>query len=164
MTLLISIQYTSEIFKHHMGLLSDMGPVLSFDEGDKLQPVLKNIAIRQFLKVFHKYCSWKKPLDIQEIKWGEEIEGNFLELDQDGSLQLSKSNITEDCSDLDFPLMFEYGSFMFEMTPTKPYNTRYNLDEIIRQIRYKYAVLQSKNRIALTIPCIPFMGVRDLKR
>jgi hypothetical protein len=49
------------------------------------------------------------------------------------------------------------------MTPTKPYNTRYNLDEIIRQIRYKYTVLQSKKRLALTIPCIPFMGVRDPK-
>lgn len=59
--------------------------------------------------------------------------------------------------------MFEYGSFMFEMTPNAPYNTRYNLDEIIRSIRYKYKILQSKKRIPLTIPCIPFMGVRNFK-
>jgi hypothetical protein len=63
-----------------MGLLSDMGPLLSFEQGDKLQPALKKIAIRQFLKVFNKYRKWNKPNDIQEIKWGEEIEGNFLEL------------------------------------------------------------------------------------
>jgi hypothetical protein len=62
-----------------MGLLSDMGPLLSFEEGDKLQPILKNIAIRQFLKVLNKYRKWKKPSGIQEIKWGEEIEGNFLD-------------------------------------------------------------------------------------
>ncbi len=48
-----------------MGLLSDMGPLLSFEEGDKLQPVLKNIAIRQFLKVLNKYRKWKKPSGIQ---------------------------------------------------------------------------------------------------
>ncbi len=54
-----------------MGLLSDMGPVLSFEQGDKLQPILKKIAIRQFLKVLQKYRMWKKPNDIQEIKWGE---------------------------------------------------------------------------------------------
>ena len=44
-----------------MGLLSDMGPVLPFEEGDKLQPILKNIAIRQFLKIFNKYKKWNKP-------------------------------------------------------------------------------------------------------
>ncbi len=48
-----------------MGLLSDMGPLLSFEEGDKLQPVLKTIAIRQFLKVLQKYRKWKKPSGIQ---------------------------------------------------------------------------------------------------
>jgi glutamate--cysteine ligase catalytic subunit len=52
---------------------------------------------------------------------------------------------------------------MFEMTPNKPYSTQYNLDEIIRQIRYKYSMLQTKKIIPLTIPCIPFMGVRDPK-
>lgn len=50
---------------------------------------------------------------------------------------------------------------MFEMTPLQPYNTRYNLDEIIRSIRNKYKILQAKSRIPLTIPCIPFLGVRD---
>ena len=57
--------------------------------------------------------------------------------------------------------MFEYGSYMFEMTPTHPYNTRFNLDEIIRSIRYKYKALQAKPQIALTIPAIPFLGLRD---
>lgn len=60
---------TSEKFKtsheKYMGLLSDMGPLLSFEQGDKLQPVLKKIAIRQFLKVLQKYRKWKKPSGIQ---------------------------------------------------------------------------------------------------
>lgn len=50
------------------------------------------------------------------------------------------------------------------MTPTHPYSTRFNLDEIIRSIRYKYRVLQSKSKIPLTIPAIPFLGVRDFKK
>ena len=57
--------------------------------------------------------------------------------------------------------MFEYGSFMFEMTPSEPYSTKFNLDEIVRSIRDRYQVLQFTSRIPLTIPGIPFLGVKD---
>jgi glutamate--cysteine ligase catalytic subunit len=58
--------------------------------------------------------------------------------------------------------MFEYGSWMFEMIPDKPYNTNCDFYEIINSIRKKYEILSKKPRIALTIPVIPFMGVRNL--
>jgi hypothetical protein len=67
-----------------MGLLTDMGPLLPYEEGEKIQPCLKNIAIRQFLKIFNKYRQWNKPSGIHSIKWGEEIEGNFLSYGQNG--------------------------------------------------------------------------------
>lgn len=57
--------------------------------------------------------------------------------------------------------MLEYGRWMFEMTPSEPYSTECDFLEIIRTIRGKYQTLQSKSKIALTIPCIPFIGVRD---
>lgn len=50
---------------------------------------------------------------------------------------------------------------MFEMIPEQPYNTNCNFYEIIHSIRHKYRVLASKPRIAITIPVIPFLGVRD---
>ncbi len=57
--------------------------------------------------------------------------------------------------------MFEYGSWMFEMIPDQPYNTNCNFYEIIYSIRDKYKALASKSRIALTIPVIPLLGLRD---
>lgn len=57
--------------------------------------------------------------------------------------------------------MFEYGSWMFEMIPDQPYNTNCNFYEIIYSIREKYKALATKSRIALTIPVIPFLGIRD---
>ena len=90
-----------------------MGPIMPFEKGQTVQPTLKHIAIRQFLNVLNRYRKWNKPHGIAEIKWGEEIEGSFLEYDKNGSLKLSKINVTEEYKDLDFPLMFEYGSFMF---------------------------------------------------
>lgn len=47
------------------------------------------------------------------------------------------------------------------MIPDKPYNTRCNFNEIIQSIREKYASLQLMKRIALTIPVIPLLGVRE---
>jgi hypothetical protein len=54
-----------------MGLLSDMGPIMPFAKGEKCQPCLKKIAIKQFLHILEKYRTWKKPSGINEIKWGE---------------------------------------------------------------------------------------------
>jgi hypothetical protein len=56
-----------------MGLLSDLGPVLSFEEAVLVQPKVKVVGILQFIHILKKYSGWKKPLEISEIKWGEEI-------------------------------------------------------------------------------------------
>lgn len=57
--------------------------------------------------------------------------------------------------------MFEYGSWMFEMIPNQPYNTNCNFYEIIHSIRDKYKALSTRPRIALTIPVVPFLGLRN---
>lgn len=58
--------------------------------------------------------------------------------------------------------MFEYGSWMFEMIPSEPYNTRCDFKDIIKLIRSKYQSLHKRSRIAITIPVIPFLGYRDM--
>lgn len=80
-------------------------------------------------------------------------------MDQNKELRICKQDISKEYNDLKFPLMFEYGSWMFEMIPSGPYNTKCNFEEIIESIREKYEVLQQKSRIPLTIPVIPFMGL-----
>ena len=54
-----------------MGLLSDLGEILTPEEAMALQPFLKKLGIRQFLKVFKKYKEWQKTSKPSIIKWGE---------------------------------------------------------------------------------------------
>ena len=54
-----------------MGLLSDLGEILSPEETAKLQAQLRRVGIRQFLKVFKKYKCWQKTSEASIIKWGE---------------------------------------------------------------------------------------------
>lgn len=56
-----------------MGLLSDLGEILSPEQSQALQPQLRKVGIRQFLKIFEKYKKWEKTTDPLIIKWGEEI-------------------------------------------------------------------------------------------
>ena len=60
-----------------------------------------------------------------------------------------------------FNLMPEYGSWMLEMIPSSPYSTKGNFQEVIDSIKLRYDFLHSTSRIALTIPSIPFLGVRE---
>ena len=53
-----------------MGLLSDLGEILGTEESAALQPFLKELGIRQFVKVFKKYKGWKKIIKHSIIKWG----------------------------------------------------------------------------------------------
>lgn len=48
--------------------------------------------------------------------------------------------------------------------PKKPHTTTCNFSDYIILIREKYETLRKKSKIALTIPVIPFLGVRDHKK
>ena len=144
-----------------MGFQTDLGAIESFQQAQKQQKSLKIMGIKQFLHRLALYSEWTKPNEPFNIKWGEEIEGHFLKIGENGDVELFKESFSEQYQDLDFPLMLEYGSWMFEMIPQQPYNTSCNFYQIVYSIRHKYRVLASKPRIALTIPVIPFIGVKD---
>ena len=42
-----------------------------------------------------------------------------------------------------------------------PYETKGDFQEVIYSIRSRYETMYSKSRIALTIPIIPFLGLRN---
>lgn len=50
---------------------------------------------------------------------------------------------------------------MLEIIPKDPYLTKSNFQEVIDSIKQRYDFLHSKSRIALTIPGIPFLGLRN---
>lgn len=54
-----------------MGLLSDLGEILTPEETAQLQPQLRLVGIRQFLKIYKKYKFWQKSSEATIIKWGE---------------------------------------------------------------------------------------------
>ena len=72
MRLYIAMLIRSEIIKlRRMGLLSDLGEILSPEETRQLQSHIKKVGIRQFLKIYEKYGQWQKTTDPTIIKWGE---------------------------------------------------------------------------------------------
>lgn len=76
-----------------MGLLSDLGPILDFEEMKNIQKLLKIKGIKQFMHRLRLYASWKKPQGLEIIKWGEEIEGHFLKINEKGELELDKADL-----------------------------------------------------------------------
>ena len=58
-----------------------------------------------------------------------------------------------------FPLMLEYGRWMFEMIPSEPYKTECNFEKVVESLRDRYKELHSSEDIYLTIPSLPFLGV-----
>ena len=85
-------------------------------------------------------------------------------MNESEELELCKKPFGPEYEDLSFPMMQEYGQWMFEIIPSDPYSTESDFSEIIETIKHKYASLQRKSRICLTIPGIPFLGVRDLEK
>lgn len=56
-----------------MGLLTDLGLLLSFEETMEMQKELKRLGLFQFFYILRKYANWNKPVKVSQIKWGEEI-------------------------------------------------------------------------------------------
>ena len=54
-----------------MGILPDIGPIQDFETMKKDQKILKIKGIKQFLHRMRLYRAWKKPKNLNMIKWGE---------------------------------------------------------------------------------------------
>ena len=71
-------------------------------------------------------------------------------------LELNLQPLAENMS---FPLMLEYGRWMFEMIPAEPYKTECNFEKVVESLRDRYNELHRSGDIYLTIPALPFLGV-----
>ena len=101
--------------------------MLSYEEIRPLQTLFKQLGIKQFFYVLKNVRNWQKQTKSSIIKWGEEIEGHFLQLSEDKQLELclgGLESLPEEYKALDFPLQVESGRWMFEFTPAEPYQRR----------------------------------------
>lgn len=78
-----------------MGFQTDLGAIESFEEAQKQQKSLKIMGIKQFLHRLALYSEWTKPNEPFNIKWGEEIEGHFLKIGENGDVELFKESFSE---------------------------------------------------------------------
>lgn len=119
-----------------MGLLTDYGEVYSYEESIKHQQQLQNMAALQFLNAYKKYSKWTNPIKCCYMQWGEEVEGHRLAKVAGKGYVLKETPLAEEKTT--FPLMLEYGRWMFEMIPKEPHFTHCNLQDVIKSMRARY--------------------------
>jgi hypothetical protein len=140
-----------------MGLLTDYGEVYSYEESVKYQLQIQKMAALQFLFVYSKFSKWTNPNKCCYIKWGDEVEGHRFRKLAGKGYELKETPLTEEKTT--FPLMLEYGRWMFEMIPKEPHFTHCNVEAVIKSMRSRYEELKGLEGIHLTIPAVPFLGV-----
>lgn len=119
-----------------MGLLS-LGTPLSWDESKKLNEHVRTNGITQLINIFNQHG--KRENDV--FLWGDEVEYMLVDVNQDdhtARLSIDKDYIINDLNDPDKLLPVadaknvsyhpEYGRFMIESTPARPYDGNSLLD------------------------------------
>lgn len=158
-----------------MGLLS-LGTPLHWNESKKLADHVRENGITQLLNSYRI----SQPRDNDTFYWGDEIEYMMVSFNErEKSLKLSidhdfvLDNLSEEGKSfqksLDNDVLFhpEYGRFMLEATPLRPYNGDHLKDyfyvEENMHIRRKLAIeeIEDPNVYPLTLTSFPLMGVKD---
>ena len=109
-----------------MGFLKIKSSALTWDEATEVQDQIKYYGILQAIKLFETYKDIHKKLD--DLKWGEEIEYNVGTLDKkdrnakilvEGFVKVEEA--LKDIEQDEFDYQAEFGSWMVEAVPKKPY-------------------------------------------
>jgi hypothetical protein len=112
-----------------MGFLTINGMLMTYDEYKSKVNCYKQVGLRQFANYYNIF----KDIQIEsaQLHWGEEIEYHLYSIDHETrSVKLScdASDILEAMKDDEqkangFKLMPEFGNWMIEAVPSKPYGT-----------------------------------------
>jgi len=135
-------------------------------------------GIEQFLSMWEKV----KSIDNDDLKWGDEIEYHLFVLDEDaGTVRCSlrgkealaelrrreQSSPQDDSEGGDFDggcsWVPEYGSWMVEGTPSRPYSgfatDLLKVERNMRKRRARLLAVLKPDEICPTVPCFPLLGV-----
>ncbi|KAL2708905.1 Gamma-ECS [Kluyveromyces marxianus] len=156
-----------------MGLLS-LGTPLSWLESRQYNEHVRDNGIEQLIQSFRKAGG----RDNDELYWGDEVEYMICEFDEAGEnvvlsvehdeiLEQLNREYQEECDELNVHFHPEYGRFMLEATPARPYHL-YEGVEVEKNMRTRRVVaeekLQKLNRkkgnevVPLSLTVFPRMG------
>ena len=153
---------------------------LAWEDSLEFLKYVREHGIEQFLHTFHAVKSVKEDL----LRWGDEIEYGVVHFegrsDDPGRTvraSLRSAKIIEDLKRIEdhgqvhglsesdrFMWMPEYGSWMLESTPGKPYEGLTSLLEVENNMMMRRSRLISclgPNEIVPTMSCFPMLGVGD---
>jgi len=156
------------------------GESLPWEESLDLLKYIRDHGIEQFLSTFHAVKSVGEDL----LRWGDEIEYGVVHLEGGANdpsravrASLRSSTIIEDLRRIEdhgqmqglsesdrFVWMPEYGAWMLESTPGKPYEGLTSLLEVENNMMMRRSRLLSclnANEIVPTLSCFPMLGVGE---
>ena len=164
------------LWKQHlfrsMGFLLVQGRPLTFEENKKFIKYIKEHGVSQFLNLYNAHKNRQIPLS--NLKWGDETEFHLIYFDaanKSAKLMINANEFRESFNLLhkDKPFIFqqEYGGWMVEATPKKPYKNLGSeyLSNIDIALHKRRAILKDfffSHGISInSLPVFPNMGIGD---
>lgn len=119
-----------------MGYLNVQGRLLTYNEYKEHVEFYKKHGLNQFVKLYEAHKD--RQIERQNLHWGEEVEyslfyfdvnSNSVKLMNDGFRLIHEFN--EEHADKDICLQPEFGNWMVEAVPAKPYNSVEDANELL---------------------------------
>lgn len=155
-----------------MGFLTIKSNTLPYDEAKEMQDQIKYYGVLQAIKLYDTFKDIH--IQIDDLKWGEEIEYNVGTLSSEESnakivvegfqkVQEALSEIKQD----DFVYQAEFGSWMVEAVPNKPYTLSDTnspikaFDSLIKRRKLVNDAISKQKMFINTLSSWPNLGCKD---
>jgi len=122
-----------------MGYLADTAHPLNYEQTKALARYIKEHGIIQFLHLYKKF----KDLQQENIFWGDELELHLLNINPLPRLQLNSEYIFNSLISDHFTLQPEYGAWMLEAVPSKPYEFTGDPEIILQNFKARRDTIKS---------------------
>lgn len=154
-----------------MGLLSEGSP-LTWEETKKLSDHVRKHGVIQFINLYKRLRDRQGDV----LKWGDEVEYMLIKFDDDKKtaklslravdiLKVLNEKETEDPNNVKSLWRPEYGAYMIEGTPGKPYGgllAHFNVVEAnMRYRRQEATKLLQPNEVLMSLTVFPRVGALD---
>lgn len=146
-----------------MGYLVDVGTTLTYHESKKHIDGIKKDGIIQFLNLFKKF----KNVEGTGQLWGDELEYHIVNIDPETGkvrIKLTAAEVIPKIQSDVFEAQFEYGKWMIEAVPKKPYDVVCDPEPVFENISQRRTEIQKSldpNDHILPIPVFSLLGVGD---
>lgn len=143
--------------------LKDVGTTLTYHESKKYIDGIKKDGIIQFLHLYKKF----KDLEGTGRLWGDELEYHIVNVDPETGkvrIKLTASEIIQRIQSDAFEVQPEFGKWMIEAVPKKPYDIVCDPERVFGNISLRRTEIQrnlDQNDYILPIPVFFLLGVGD---